>query len=195
METEPISIGYSQTLHSNVLGEDRRIFIHLPRGYEDSRTSYPVVYHLYGDRIEQYFAEAVATVYNMSSGGDMPGVVLVGIDENDLRYRDLLPMSNSGEETRIDEFTKYLNDELFPFIDKTFRTKDYRILVGPQVGASFGLYTLFTSPGMFDAYILNNPFRWTSQPRRTKNRGGHGSRSLANTLRAPTRTQTWDQMG
>ncbi len=36
----------------------------------------------------------------------------------------------------------------------------YRILVGPQVGANFGIYALVNSTDWFDAMILNNPFRW-----------------------------------
>jgi tetratricopeptide (TPR) repeat protein len=49
---------------------------------------------------------------------------------------------------------------VFPFIDKHYRTKNYRILIGPQAGANFGLYTLFEHPEIFNACIINNPFRW-----------------------------------
>ena len=35
----------------------------------------------------------------------------------------------------------------------------YRILVGPQVGANFGIYAPVNSTDWFDAMILNNPFR------------------------------------
>ena len=36
----------------------------------------------------------------------------------------------------------------------------YRILVGPQVGANFGIYALVNSTDLFESMILNNPFGW-----------------------------------
>ncbi|UCG50548.1 MAG: tetratricopeptide repeat protein, partial [Candidatus Latescibacterota bacterium] len=35
----------------------------------------------------------------------------------------------------------------------------YRVLMGPQAGAAFGLYTLAKRQGLFDAFIIENPFR------------------------------------
>lgn len=157
---DPITIGYYQKLHSDILGEDRMLSICLPDNYEKSNLSYPVVYHLYGDRIEQYFAEAVSVVNNLNWDGVMPEVILVGIDESNNRYRDLLPHQFNGDSTGIDDFMKLLKLELFPYVEQNFRTKDYRILVGPQVGANFGLYTLLTNSELFNAYIITNPFRW-----------------------------------
>jgi tetratricopeptide (TPR) repeat protein len=51
-------------------------------------------------------------------------------------------------------------EELLPFVPREYRTKDYRILVGPQAGAEFGLYTLGRRPGVFDAFMIENPFRF-----------------------------------
>jgi len=41
----PVSIGTYRVIDSQVLGETRRLLIHLPRGYEGSAITYPVVYH------------------------------------------------------------------------------------------------------------------------------------------------------
>ena len=60
------------------------------------------------------------------------------------RYRDLLPLAPDGKPTGIEDFTRFLVEEAFPFIEGNYRTKDYRILVGPQAGADFGLATLFS---------------------------------------------------
>jgi predicted alpha/beta superfamily hydrolase len=155
-----IGIGLYKIIHSDILNQDRIISVYLPKTYDDHKRSYPVVYHLYGDRIDQYFAEAASVVYNLSSE-TIPEVILIGIDERNLRYRDLLPQSTDGTDTGINEFTDYLSKELLPYIDSSYRTMDYKIMVGPQVGANFGIYTLFKNPDLFDAYIITNPFRWT----------------------------------
>jgi len=158
---DPISIGKYRTLHSEILKEERVLSITLPKNYDSAISSYPVVYHLYGDRIEQYYSEATSVINQLSSDGAMPEVILIGIDERNQRYRDLLPQANDGSDTGIMDFTRFINEEVFPFVETNYRTKPYRILVGPQVGANFGIYTLFTNPDLFDAFIINNPFRWT----------------------------------
>lgn len=158
---DSINIGTYHTIQSKILPEERIVSINLPRGYEASGLSYPVIYHSYGDRINQYFAKAVSSVYNLASDGAIPEVILVGIDEKNLRYRDLLPQGNDGSPTGINSFTEYISNELIPFIEQNYRTKDFNVFVGPQVGANFGLYTLFTNPELFNAYIITNPFRWT----------------------------------
>lgn len=157
----PVSIGIYKKLHSEILNEDRLISITLPREYESTNLSYPVIYHLYGDRIEQYLAESVSHVYNLGSTGVIPPCILVGIDEKQLRYRDLLPLNNDGTPTGIENFIRFIKEELFPFVEKNYRTKNFRILAGPQVGANFGIYTLCKYPELFNAFILTSPFRWS----------------------------------
>jgi tetratricopeptide (TPR) repeat protein len=49
--------------------------------------------------------------------------------------------------------------ELIPYVETEYRTKDFRILVGPQAGAEFGMYALAHHPVLFDALIIGNPFR------------------------------------
>ena len=156
---EDISIGKYEIIHSEILNEDRTLLIHLPRGYEGAIQSYPVLYMLYGNHVTTYFAEAVSVLDNLGPTGRIPEFILVGIMNTD-RYRDLLPLTDDGYATGIEAFTQFLKQEVYTFIEKNYRTKDYRILVGPQAGANFALYTLFEHPDLFDACLINNPFRW-----------------------------------
>lgn len=84
---------------------------------------------------------------------------MVGI-ENTNRYRDLLPQKSDGSPTGIDNFIGFFIEELIPFIENNYRIKDYRIIMGPQAGANFVIYTMFEKPNLFHACIINNPFRW-----------------------------------
>ena len=156
---EDVVIGKYRVLHSKILNEDRTLLIHLPRGYEGAQQHYPVMYMLYGDHVTTYFAEAVSILDTLGPTGRIPDCILVGIMNTD-RYRDLLPLAPDGKPTGIEDFTRFLVEEAFPFIEGNYRTKDYRILVGPQAGANFGLATLFEHPDLFAAFILNHPFRW-----------------------------------
>ncbi|UCH83342.1 MAG: hypothetical protein JSW50_12895 [Candidatus Latescibacterota bacterium] len=152
----PVSIGTYRVIESQALGETRRLLIHLPRGYDGSAISYPVVYHTYGDYMT-YYADAYYTIETLGNEARTPQLILVGIDNID-RYRDLRPLQHNGEPAGIENYTRFLTDEVMPFVEKEYRTAGYRILVGPQAGAVFCLYTLQNTPELFDAFILNNPF-------------------------------------
>jgi len=55
-------------------------------------------------------------------------------------------------------FHNFIKDELIPFIEKTYRADPaQRILVGHSYGGLFGLYSLFTTPDLFDTLVLGSP--------------------------------------
>jgi len=159
---DPIAVGTYRVLHSQILDEDRVLQIHLPTGYESTDATYPVVYLFYSDWVEGYFSQLVNDLYHLSIDR-IPPVILVGV-ENTYRYRDLLPWPRSAdraeEEGQADRFLEALRGEIFPFVDAEYRTKPYRIMVGPQAAAVFGIYTLLEAPETFQAFILNDPCRF-----------------------------------
>lgn len=156
-----IVIGQYRQIHSQILDEDRMLLVNLPRGYEATAIGYPVIYILYGDQVRNYFAEALHITTLMGTTR-MPPVILVGI-ANTERYRDYLPFDREGNPAGADRFLRFLVEEAMPFVEANYRTAGFRILVGPQAGGTFGLYTLTERPETFDAYILNNPFRYLTQ--------------------------------
>jgi tetratricopeptide (TPR) repeat protein len=153
----PLSIGTLRKMHSEILKEDRTLSVRVPPDYERSRLSYPVIYLLYGDQTEGYFAETVSSLERLEGGAEIPDFIVVGIHNSD-RYGDLLPVHFTGRPGGADAFLEFLEKELMPFIESKYRTKPYRLLVGPQAGGPFGLYALACRPALFNAMILENPF-------------------------------------
>jgi tetratricopeptide (TPR) repeat protein len=153
----PLSIGTLRKMHSEILKEDRTLSIRVPSDYERNRLSYPVIYLLYGDQTEGYFAETVSAVERLEGGAEIPECIVVGIHNTD-RYGDLLPVNFGGRPSGADAFMDFLEKELFPFVGSQYRAKSYRLLIGPQAGGPFGLYALACRPGLFRALILENPF-------------------------------------
>jgi predicted alpha/beta superfamily hydrolase len=153
----PLPIGTLRRIHSEILGEERPLSVRLPPDYEKTRVAYPVVYLLYGDQTEGYFAETVSSLERLEGGAEIPESILVGIHNTD-RYGNLLPVHFSGRPGGADTFMDFLDKELFPFIESAYRTKPFRILIGPQAGGPFGLYALACRPPLFNAMILENPF-------------------------------------
>jgi len=160
-DDEDIVIGRYRKIHSQILDEDRTLLVNLPRGYEATAIDYPVIYILYGGQVSNYFAEALHITTLMSTTR-MPPVILVGI-ANTQRYHDFLPIDREGNSAGADRFLRFMVEEAIPFVEANYRAADFRILVGPQAGGTFGLYTLTERPETFDVYILNNPFRYLQQ--------------------------------
>lgn len=156
---EDITLGKYRIIHSNILNEDRTLLIHLPSNYEDTEFGYPVMFVLYGHDVNNYFAPAVITTEKLGRTGEIPQMIVVGVD-NTNRYRDNLPFRTSlrSEGGGAGNFIRLFEEELIPYIEKNYRTKNFRILAGPQAGAVFGLYSLVTKPDIFNAFILNNSF-------------------------------------
>ena len=79
--------GIQYQIHSSILAEDRQLLIHLPEGYEDSETRYPVIYVLDG---KGHFRHATTAVTLLESHDMMPQSIIVAIPNNrGTRSRDL----------------------------------------------------------------------------------------------------------
>jgi predicted alpha/beta superfamily hydrolase len=45
-------------------------------------------------------------------------------------------------------------------IDRTYRSRPYRVLVGHSLGGLFAVYALMTRPDVFQGYIAISPALW-----------------------------------
>lgn len=69
-----------------------------------------------------------------------------------------------GEGGGAANFMRFFGEELIPHIDSTFRTHDYRMLVGHSFGGLFAVHALVHDPDLFDAYIAISPsLQWDEQ--------------------------------
>jgi uncharacterized protein len=154
---DPVSIGEYRKLHSLILNEDRTLLVNLPQGYDETTNSYPVLYILYGGNPQGYFAEAVHIVERLNEASRIPDMIIVGVKNTD-RYRDCLAINRNGEPGGAENFLKFFTKELIPFVNQSYRTKDFRILLGPQAGAAFSVYALMEKSELFKVNIVTNPF-------------------------------------
>jgi predicted alpha/beta superfamily hydrolase len=153
-----ITIGERVTIHSDVLGEDRVLLVHTPPGYNQFQGKYPVMYILDGDG---HFHHATGVVRFLSAQGIMPQMIVVALRNTD-RNRDFLPTNMEQIPTSggADNFIKFFNEELIPYIDENYRTEPYKILVGHSFGGVFAVHALLASPETFDSYISISPSLW-----------------------------------
>ena len=154
---EPIAVGESKRIHSEVLKEDRAYRVSLPESYawaKDRR--YPVLFVLDG---QAHFPHAAASVGFLARQGEIPEMIVVAVDST-VRIRDFTQtdwathwIGGGG----AGNFKRFLSAELIPEIDEAYRTDGFRALSGHSAGGQFVLYCLTSEPSLFRAYLAISP--------------------------------------
>ena len=83
---ENITYGKYRYVHSDIMEEDRLLYIHLPDDYESSNDSYSVVFQLYSHFTYNYYLPAIRTTDIMGENGQAPKMIVVGIKNQDLNF-------------------------------------------------------------------------------------------------------------
>ena len=153
---ETVSVGHTISVPSEVLGQDRRVHIHLPEDYATAQNRhYPVIYSVGETRGFKAGAGLLDSLTHYRP--IMPPViyvVLASVPEDGGQ----IPVYEMTPKTKADRILKFLEKDLIPYIDQNYRTHPYRILDGGHLTAVFGLYTLMTRPELFQAYIATTPY-------------------------------------
>jgi predicted alpha/beta superfamily hydrolase len=160
------------TIHSAVLNEDRKVYIHCPKlDSSDINKRFPVLYLMDGDNHFELLSQ-YADYLSRPDVSAMPKIIVVGIS-NTNRVRDLTPTqsmldydgkpdtsawlkSSGGNEN----FLAFIKKELIPYIDSNYKTQQYRLFAGHSLGGISSLNCMLTHPDMFDAYIAVSPSFW-----------------------------------
>jgi predicted alpha/beta superfamily hydrolase len=160
------SLGFADSVKSNILKEQRQLLIYTPYQGKKSRAAtkdnYPVIYVLDG---ENNFRSVAITVERLADMGLCPPMIVVGIP-NTNRSRDLTPttvanntdgVKNSGGGER---FLSFIEKELIPHIDSNYLTAPYKLLMGHSLGGLLVVHTMVHHKGLFNSYIAIEPAIW-----------------------------------
>ena len=154
-------------LHSNVLNEERVVWVRTPHEYERSQNPLPVLYLTDGP---EHINEIGSTIDFLAGMDRMPPLIVVGIANTD-RTRDLTPtradvkkrdgtIESQPTSGGGDRFFDFIHDELMPEIEKRYRAAPYRIFAGHSLGGLMAIHILTSRPDMFQAYIAVSPSLW-----------------------------------
>src|SRR5690242_2118293 len=168
-----IVIGTVDSVYSQILGEQRKIWVYVPNSGDDNsiflQQHHQVVYLLDGDA---HFYSVMGMIQQLSevNGNTVcPEMIVVAIPNTD-RTRDLTPThvtsapyvdSNFVRTTGGGEkFTTFIEKELMPHIDSLYPTAPYRMLIGHSLGGLMVVNTLINHTDMFNAYLAIDPSLW-----------------------------------
>ncbi|MDP4486497.1 alpha/beta hydrolase-fold protein [Pseudoalteromonas piscicida] len=155
----------TKTLMSKVLDEKRTFTIQLPKNYHtNSNKKYPVIYRLDG-KGNLPLMTAVLERLQGANVSAAPEVIIVAIENTD-RLRDLYPTKNKEPAGPMDigggapKFLEFIETELIPYVNQTYRTHDFKVIAGASAAGTFALYALQAKPELFQAHIAYSPAIW-----------------------------------
>ncbi|MFS1523523.1 alpha/beta hydrolase [Microbulbifer sp. 2304DJ12-6] len=157
---DKIIIGESTRLYSDILGEERAVYISLPSNYHRNIHSYPVIIVM---DAEYLFEAASAIVKIKVSRNEMPESIVVGIPNStgkrydmamSLRYPDGSTFFGDADGKRIKDYLVFYRKELFPFLENNYRVNTHKTIIG--MSPTFGpvLEAFWNEPDLFDGYIV-----------------------------------------
>jgi uncharacterized protein len=162
---DPIPAHDNFTIESKQVGETRTINVWVPSDYLAGKDSLPVMYMADGG-LKEDFPHIANSIAELIRSKSIPPIILVGI-ENTQRRRDLTGPTEVEKDKEIaqvvggsEKFRAFINDELFPEINKRYRTSGKKGLLGESASGLFVTETFFLKPGMFDYYIAFDPSLW-----------------------------------
>lgn len=153
---------------SAITGEKYFIYVGLPRSYNDSTKTYPILYIMDADGS---FGTCTEITRLLALGNEVPEIIIVGIaygvSLNEYLYnrqRDYTPtvMKKYAGSGGGKKFLRFIDEELIPFVETKYRVKKSdRAICGFSYGGLFALYTLFHRPKLFIRYLAGSPsFFW-----------------------------------
>jgi predicted alpha/beta superfamily hydrolase len=160
------------TRQSKYVKDSFDIYVSLPDGYDTSTASFPVIYYMDANlRSGREFRNAV---YNARQKGKSLNAISIGIGHfgnyRELRRRDLItPFVKAAGDSLIsdednfghcEEFYRFMQYELIPFVEKEYRCDSNRSWVGHSLGGLFAFYCLFKHQPLFKNYVALSPALW-----------------------------------
>lgn len=159
-------LGKVETLHSEILQEDRILNIYLPEGYHDT-TRYPVIYLLDGAADEDFIHIVGLVQYNTFPWiNRIPPSIVVGIANTNRRRDFTFPTTIESDKKMIPSnggagrFIDFIEQELQPFIAQQYSTNQSKTIIGQSLGGLLATKILFTRPRLFNKYIIISPSLW-----------------------------------
>ena len=144
-------------IYSDKLSAEREITIQLPRDYNlEEEKRYPVFIVFDGDYL---FKIVSGNVDYMSFWGDIPEAIVVGINQIDSRYNDtsIVDNINFTPISSTAKFFEFVSQELIPYINKNYRTTNFRVAVGHERTANFINFFLIKKVPIMNGYIAVSP--------------------------------------
>lgn len=145
-----VKIGIKDNIQSKILNENRQLIVSVPKDYDTSNKTYPVLFLLDGTEITLIEGKLVTHKLGLE-------MIIIAIANTD-RDRDMMPLSRPSyevENPEAESFISFLETELIPYIENHYRTNGQKTIRGKSLSGLFVMYAFLSRPELFDNYIGN----------------------------------------
>ncbi len=158
-------------VQSKILNHDREILIYTPAYYKESIYQYYDVIFVFDAQNREFFDLAHSLVSLLDENKTEKPSIVVGISaytgkDKYARNDDFLPFPKYDKiennfygfgHANRDGFSKYIKQEVLPFLEKNYRLSPRKLAIGHSLGASYVISTLINYPKLFNSYIAISP--------------------------------------
>jgi len=152
------------------LSRERTIRVYLPKGYNTSNKTYPVIYMTDGQNIFKSSAAIKSTWAVDSMLNSLPAnkqCIIVGIDHAGKdRITEYNPYNSTYGKGDGVAYSQFLAETLKPYIDAHYRTKKearYNAIAGSSLGSLLAMYAVVKYPDSFGNAGIFSPAFWIGQ--------------------------------
>jgi predicted alpha/beta superfamily hydrolase len=159
--------------HSKILNDDRNFIVYLPPGYDlDFFNRYPVLYMLDGERYfkerkeeSKYLWSMKKTLDRLIKEGSLDKMIVVGVYSTEKRTDQYTPSFDEEYQAggQVEEYTRFLIEEIKPAIDKKYRTlsdAEHTGVAGSSLGGLASFYIGWNHPEVFSKIGALSPSLW-----------------------------------
>jgi predicted alpha/beta superfamily hydrolase len=159
--------------HSEILIEDQNFAVYLPPGYDlDFFNRFPVLYMLDGERYfmekredSKYLWSMKKTLDRLIKEGSLDKMIVVAIHSSKNRTDYYTPSIDESYQAggQVQDYTRFLIEELKPLIDRKYRTlaeAEYTGIAGSSLGGLASLHIGWNHPDVFTKIGALSPSLW-----------------------------------
>jgi predicted alpha/beta superfamily hydrolase len=159
-----VVVGSKYSIHSELLGETREYWVSLPDSYDlesESHKTYPILIVLDG-RSHFRSVSGMHSFMSTSRSGSrrVPEMIIVGVASTN-RERDFTPdkivTRRENETGGGDNFLNFLETEFIPFLNNTYRSSSFKVLMGHSLGGLLVTHAYLKAESTFNAFIAIDP--------------------------------------
>lgn len=173
VKNKSLVLGKTDVILSAILNEHRKILVYVPESVNEPATDtvkYPVLYLLDGDAHFAAVTENIKQLSEVNGNTACPKMIVVAVVNTD-RARDLTPShSMLGPEGQTiadfktsggsEKFVEFIEKELIPYVDATYPTLSFKILMGHSLSGLTVMHVLLHHTALFNAYVAIDPSAW-----------------------------------
>ncbi len=161
----------NEQFHFPSLQRNRRLWVYLPKGYNDSQKHYPVIYMHDGQNLfDDLIAFGSEWGIDETLDEERGNMIVIGI-ENGAEHRMSEYMLYDHPDHGTAEGVLYLKDiceVLKPYVDSVLRTKperEYTCIAGSSMGGLISFYAGLYFPQLFGVVGIFSAALWLDAPR------------------------------